>query len=90
MTGTEGPDGAPDRIPTATLVGVGCLTGLAGMFGGGMIAVLVAKIVGSVRGCAPLEGTPACDWNLYAVVGMAVGLLLLPLVSIIRLRGRRS
>ena len=31
-------------------VGVGCVMTFAGFFGGGMIAVLIAKIVGSVQG----------------------------------------
>ena len=81
---------SPDRIATSTYVGVGCFTAIAGFFGGGMIAVLVAKLVGSFRNCQPAEGTPACDWNSYAAVGMLIGVILLPAVSIIRLRGRRS
>ena len=49
----------------------------AGFFGGGIIAVLVAKIVGNVRGCVPQPGLPACDWHLWAGVGGALGALVL-------------
>ena len=36
-------------------IGVGCLTTAAGFFSGGMIAVLLAKFVGSAQGCQPPE-----------------------------------
>lgn len=82
---------SPDeRVAVSTYIGVGCFTALGGFFGGGMIAVLIGKIVGSVRGCQPPEGLPACDWGSYALVGMVIGVVGLPLVSIMRLRGRRS
>jgi len=51
-----------------------------------MIAVLIAKIVGSVRGCEPLAGTPACDWHVYAGVGMLIGAISLPVLTLLRLR----
>ena len=79
-----------DRIALGTYFGVGCFTAIAGFFGGGMIAVLVAKLIGGFRGCQPPEGLPACDWGSYAVVGMLIGVIGLPLVSIMRLRSRRS
>ena len=81
---------SPDGVPVSTIVGVGCITGFAGMFAGAMIAVFVAKFVGSIRGCQPAEGMPACEWHVYAAVGMILGLLTLPTISIIRLTGRRS
>jgi hypothetical protein len=76
--------------PSSVLVGVGCLTAFSGLFAGGMIAVLLGKIVGSLRGCQPLEGTPACNWNVYAAVGMLFGAVVFPTISIIRLKSRRS
>lgn len=51
-----------------------------------MIAVLVAKIVGSVRACEPATGTPACDWHVYAAVGMLIGAISLPVLTLLRLR----
>lgn len=79
-----------DRVALGTYVGVGCLTSIAGFFGGGMIAVLVAKVVGSFRNCQPPDGLPACDWEKYMIVGALIGVVGLPLVSIFRLRGRRA
>ena len=71
------------------LTTVGCLlavTAMGGFFGGGMIAVFVGKVVGSVRGCRPAEGLPACDWHVYMLVGAGLGLVLLPTVTFVRLR----
>lgn len=78
-----------DRVSTGALIGAGCFSAVAGFFGGGMMAVLVAKFVGSYQGCKPPEGLPACNWGQYALVGMIVGVVLVPLVSIIRLTRRR-
>jgi hypothetical protein len=51
-------------------VGVGCMTTVVGFFGSGMIAILVAKLVGSARGCAVEAETGApCDWFTYAIRG---------------------
>lgn len=77
------------RISAGAIIGAGCFSAIAGFFGGGMIAVLVAKFVGSYRGCQPIEGLPACDWGEYALVGMIAGVVIVPLVSIIRLTRRR-
>lgn len=67
-------------------IGVGCISVVAGFFSGGMIGVLVAKIVGSARGCRPPEGLPACDWHIYAGVGMLLGVISLPLLIVRRMR----
>jgi hypothetical protein len=66
-------------------LGIGCVTSVGGFFGGGMIGVLIAKIVGTVQACPPPEGVPACNWPVYAVIGMGVGLLTLPSVVLWRL-----
>jgi hypothetical protein len=70
-------------------VGVGCLTTVAGFFGGGMIAVFIGKVVGSVQGCKPAEGLPACNWWVYAGIGAVLGALTLPAVVLIRLNQAR-
>lgn len=77
------------RVSVGALVGAGCFSAIAGFFGGGMIMVLVAKFVGSYQGCKPTEGIPACNWGSYALVGMIAGVVIVPLVSIIRLKSRR-
>jgi hypothetical protein len=71
-------------------IGVGCVTTAAGFFSGGMIAVFVAKIVGSVQGCRPPEGLPACNWWVYAAVGAVIGALTLPVLALTRLNRNRS
>jgi len=65
---------------------VGCLTTVAGLFSGGMIGVLIAKFVGSARNCAPPPDLPACDWHVYAGVGMLIGAVTLPVLALWRLR----
>ncbi|HEX2601482.1 MAG TPA: hypothetical protein VHL32_05150, partial [Gemmatimonadaceae bacterium] len=69
--------------------GVGCVMTFAGFFGGGMIAVLIAKIVGSVQGCKPLEGLPACNWWVYAGIGAVIGAVTLPVGVLLLLNRRR-
>ena len=69
---------------------VGCLTLVAGTFSGGMIGVLIAKIVGSARTCEPATGLPACDWHVYAGIGMLIGAVTLPVLALIRLRSSDS
>ncbi len=76
----------PEEHNTARYVGVGCVTAFAGFFSGAMVGVFVAKVAGSIRGCQPLEGLPACDWHVYAGVGMLIGVLTLPFLALRRLR----
>ena len=66
-------------------MGVGCLTAVAGFFSGGMIGVFIAKVVGSIQRCEPPQGVPACNWPVYAVIGMGVGVLTLPSLVMWRL-----
>jgi hypothetical protein len=80
----------PDRERiVARNVGVGCVTTVAGFFGGGIIAVFIGKVVGSVQGCKPPEGLPACNWWVYAGIGAVLGALTLPAVALIRLNHAR-
>jgi len=70
-------------------IGVGCVTTVAGFFSGGMIAVMVGKFVGSMQGCKPPEGLPACNWWVYAGIGAVVGALTLPVLALRRLSRTR-
>jgi hypothetical protein len=80
----------PDRGEIiARNIGVGCITTFAGFFSGGMVAVLIAKVVGSMGGCKPPEGLPACNWWVYAGVGAVLGALTLPVLALSRLNRRR-
>jgi hypothetical protein len=72
-------------------LGVGCLTAVVGLVAGGMIAVLVAKIVGAAAGCRPDADTGApCDWSTYWTWGARVGVILLPLIVLWRMRRARA
>ncbi|MFL5487393.1 MAG: hypothetical protein ACJ8AJ_02815 [Gemmatimonadaceae bacterium] len=80
----------PDRSEIlARNIGVGCLTTVAGFFSGGMIAVMVGKLVGSMQGCRPPEGLPACNWWVYAGIGAVLGALTLPGFALMRLNRKR-
>jgi hypothetical protein len=70
-------------------LGVGCMTTMAGFFSGGMIAVLVAKFVGSAQGCRPPEGLPACNWWVYAGIGAVIGAITLPSIALAKLNRPR-
>jgi hypothetical protein len=72
----------------ARRIGVGCFTAFLGFWSGGMIGVLVAKIIGGVQRCTPPKGLPACDWYYYALGGMLVGAITLPVLVIRRMRQR--
>jgi hypothetical protein len=83
----------PNRAdgPPPAYFGIGCLTAVAGFAGGGMIAVLVAKFVGALTRCAAdAESGAPCNWSTYWVRGALVGMILLPAISLWRLRRGRQ
>ena len=67
-------------------IGVGCFTTFIGFFGGGMIAVLVAKIVSQALNEPQCEGLPTCNWLTWAARGGVVGMIILPTISVWRLK----
>ena len=73
---------------TARNIGVGCFTTFIGFWSGGMIAVLIGKVVEGVRGAPSCDGLPLCNWNVYAAVGAAIGAVSLPVLVLMRLRRR--
>lgn len=70
----------------AQYIGIGCLTTAGGALGGAMVAVLIAKLVGTLQRCEPTEGLPACNWHIYAGWGALVGVLILPTMALWRVR----
>lgn len=78
------------EIARGKRIGVGCFATFIGFWSGGMIAVLVGKVVGNARGCVPIEGTPACDWYKFAAVGMILGAITLPVLVLSRLKRVKS
>jgi uncharacterized membrane protein len=67
-------------------IGVGCFTMFIGFFGGGMISVLLAKIVSQALNEPQCEGLPTCNWLTWAARGGVVGMIILPVVSVWRLK----
>lgn len=66
---------------------MGCFTTVAGAAGGGILGTLVAKFVGSWNNCDPGEGLPACNWHVYAGIGILIGVIVVPSLAFWRLRG---
>ena len=83
---TPEPGTSDAEIARGKRVGVGCFATFIGFWSGGMIGVMVGKVVGNIRGCAPTEGLPACDWYYFAAAGMILGATTLPLLVLRRLR----
>lgn len=76
-----GAGGGQADEPRPAYLGIGCLTVLAGFAGGGMIAVLVAKIVGAVTKCtADAETGAPCGWGTYWLRGALIGMVVLPTI----------
>jgi hypothetical protein len=84
-------DGGQTNAGKWEYLGVGCFSTLVGFAGGGMISVLIGKIVGAATRCTPDAETGApCNWFTYAVFGAIIGAVLVPTVSIwFFRRGRR-
>ena len=80
--------GTPETLKDrrAAQIGVGCFTTFVGFWSGGMIGVLIGKIVGGVQGCAAGENGQPCNWQIYAAVGMIVGMITLPVLALRRMR----
>jgi uncharacterized membrane protein YdcZ (DUF606 family) len=73
---------------TARNIGVGCFTTFIGFWSGGMVAVLIGRIVEGLRRSPSCEGLPICDWTSYALVGGVLGAVTLPVLALRRLRRR--
>jgi hypothetical protein len=72
-------------------LGVGCFSAFVGFAGGGMIAVLIAKIVGAVARCkAEAETGAPCNWFMFAVFGAIVGTFVVPAISLWLFRRGRA
>lgn len=89
VAGTE-PGGEAQDVPPAYF-GIGCMSLIIGFAGGGMIAVLVAKIAGFFTRCTADSETGApCNWNAYWLYGAVIGAVLVPVVTIWLLRRGRT
>jgi hypothetical protein len=92
MTEPSASEGKQSTQPSEDLrarnIGVGCFTAFAGFWSGGMVAVLIGRIVEGMRGAPTCEGLPLCNWNVYAGTGALIGAITLPLLVLMRLRRR--
>lgn len=68
--------------------GLGCFTFVIGAFSGGMVAVLIGKIVEGMRRAPSCDGLPICNWYVYAGIGALIGAVTLP-VLVLRRLGKR-
>src|SRR5579885_3422562 len=91
MAASHGEGSGPASDTGPHYLGLGCITAVAGLAGGGMIAVLIAKIVGALTRCSSDAETGApCNWFTYAVFGAIAGFVLVPIISISLRRRARS
>lgn len=67
-------------------IGVGCFTFVVGAVSGGMIAVLLGKLVGFFTRAPRCPDVPMCNWYQFAGWGALVGAISLPLLAFWRLR----
>ena len=67
-------------------VGVGCFTMFIGFFGGAMTAVLLDKFVSQYLHAPQCEGIPTCTWVTWAARGGVLGMIILPTISVWRLK----
>ena len=79
MIGTERPS-------VARTVGIGCFMAVIGFFSGGMIGVLISKLVAFFTRAPRCDGIPTCDWYIYMLIGGALGALTLPWLVVSALR----
>jgi hypothetical protein len=72
-------------------VGVGCLTTVAGLVGGGMLGVAIAKAVSVAQQCTnEIDPRTPCNWWNYWTWGARIGVILLPTVTIWLMRRNRK
>jgi uncharacterized membrane protein YeaQ/YmgE (transglycosylase-associated protein family) len=59
---------------------------VAGFFSMAMVGVLVARVYSWISGCPYMEGLPACNWQIFALVAGLIGAITLPVVIFRRIK----
>jgi hypothetical protein len=75
-----------EKASLARQAGIGCFMAVIGFFSGGMIGVLVSKIVAFFTKAPRCDGIPTCDWYIYMGVGGLIGSLTLSWLVVSALR----
>lgn len=78
-----------DAVAFGRKFGLGCFTFIIGGFSGGMVAVLVGRVIEGLRKAPSCEGLPVCNWYVYVAVGGLLGALSLPVLVLGRLTRKR-
>ncbi len=87
--GADTPQANDEAIAFGRKFGLGCFTFVIGFFSGGMVAVLLGRIVAGLRKAPSCEGLPLCDWYVYVGIGGVIGAITLPALVLRRLTGKR-
>ena len=69
-------------VATSRKVALGCVTAVLGGISGGMIAVLVSKLVAFMTRAPSCPGIPTCNWYIYWAAGAVVGALSLSALTV--------
>lgn len=69
--------------------GLGCFTFVIGGFSGGMVAVLIGRIIDWFRKAPSCEGLPVCNWYVYVGIGGLLGAISLPFLVLRRLTSKK-
>ena len=70
--------------------GLGCFTFIIGFFSGGMVAVLIGRMVAFFTKAPSCEGLPICNWWLYVGIGGVLGAVSLPTLVLRRLSSKQG
>ncbi len=82
-------DANEEAIAFGRKFGLGCFTFIIGFFSGGMVAVLLGRILAGLRKAPSCEGIPLCDWWVYVGIGGLIGAVSLPILVLRRLSGKK-
>jgi hypothetical protein len=72
--------------PWKRTAAIGCFMVPLGFFSGGMIAVLVSKVLAYVTRAPACDGVPSCNWFEFMLGGALIGAATLPTLVMWALR----
>ena len=78
--------GTGNRPSGIRLAAIGCFMAFIGFFSGGMIGVLLSKLMAFLTRAPACDGIPTCNWYIYMAVGGVLGMISLPWLVVGALR----